>query len=183
MTPDAYHDFFVAAAGVAGALTGLLFVAVSVAPDRLLSLDAAQSNRVRAAAALTSFTNTLAVSLFALVPGIAIGWPAVVVAILGLMFVGGSLLSLRRERRERPGALTDAVHLVGLIVVFVLQLRYGARLIGDERNSGALDAIAILVIVCFLIGISRSWELIGGPEIGLLSELRRAASSRAERGD
>ena len=34
-----------------------------------------------------------------------------------------------------------------------------------------MNAIAILVVICFLVGVSRAWELIGGPEIGLAHEV------------
>jgi hypothetical protein len=178
MAPDRFHDFFVASAGVAGALTGLLFVAISVAPERLLAEDAAQSHRVRASAALTSFTNALTVSLFALVPDLDIGWPALVVGIVGLLFVAGSLLSLLRVRRSQPGELGDAAFLVGLVVVFCLQVLYGARVIHHHGQGGPITGICVLVVVCFLVGIARSWELIGGPSLGLWNELSRAIRRR-----
>ena len=41
MVPQEFHEFFSACAAVSGALIGLLFVAVSVAPDRLVGRGAA----------------------------------------------------------------------------------------------------------------------------------------------
>jgi hypothetical protein len=43
--------------------------------------------------------------------------------------------------------------------------------IAQPRDSGAVNTIAILVIVCFLVGIARAWKLISGPSIGITQEV------------
>jgi MFS family permease len=116
------------------------------------------------------------VSLFALVPGTEIGWPALVVGILGVASVVASvvasLLSVLRVRRTQPDAPRNALFLIGLSVMFALQIVFGALAIEHPDDAGHVDAIAVLVIACFLIGIARSWELIRGPRIGLRHELQ-----------
>lgn len=172
MIPASIHDFFLTSGSVAGALVGLLFVAISVSAGRLAEpADGAYVHRLRAAAALTAFINALTVSLFALVPGHKIGPAALGVAVVGLLFVTAALLSLIRLRQVRWGTVRESVFLVGLIAVFIVQLVQGADVIAHPRDPGAVNTIAILVIVCFLVGIARAWELIGGPSIGITKEV------------
>jgi uncharacterized membrane protein YecN with MAPEG domain len=181
------HDFFLGSAGVAGALIGLLFVAISVSGERLAKAEASsQMMRIRAHGALTGFINALVVSLFALIPDGGIGTTTTVVAILGLLFVVASLLALIRVRGLRSATARDALFLTGQAVVFVFQLIYGIELLGQSDNGGAVEAIGFLVIICFIIGITRSWELIGGPQVGIAHEIvalvHNVESSRAAGG-
>jgi L-asparagine transporter-like permease len=180
VTPPDLHSFFAASASVAGALIGLLFVAISVAHERLTAENAAQAHRVRASAALTAFINALTVALFALLPGEKVGWAALVVAVTGLLFIVASLLSLWRVRSSQPGELRDALFLVSLVIVFALQLLYGLRVVLHPHNGSEVENIAILVTVCFFIGIARSWELIGGPSLTLRHEVTALVRARGQ---
>jgi hypothetical protein len=172
VVPESIHDYFLATASVAGALIGLLFVAISVSAERLAqATEGTQVHRIRAAAALTAFINALLVSLLALIPGHKIGPTSVAVAIVGFLFVVAALLSLIRLHQARLRTLREAVFLVGLVVTFVVQFIQGVEITRHPADSGAVNTIAILVALNFLAGIDRAWELVGGPSFGISREL------------
>lgn len=153
-------------------MVGLLFVAISVSAERLARAEAsAQLHRIRAYAALVAFTNALAVSLFALIPGDQIGMISLIMAIIGLLFVMAALLSLVRLRAVHWTAVQDALFVIGLATAFIYQLVAGVDVVMRPGDSGSVETIAVLVVVCFLVGIARAWELIGGPTIGFRDEV------------
>ena len=86
MLNGAYRDLLPAIANCSAALIGLLFVAMTVARRRSPSDRPVVIEQVRAAACILAFTNALAVSLFGLVPGNNIGYPAIVLAVIGIFF-------------------------------------------------------------------------------------------------
>ena len=102
-----------------------------------------------------------------------------IVGVLGLAFVVAALLSLWRVRHARWAPARDAVFLLGLVVVFIVQMITGVQIIAQPADSGNVNQIAVLVIVCFLIGIARAWELIGGPSIGLTREVTAMISGQS----
>ncbi len=133
---------------------------------------------------MTAFSNPLAVSLFALIRGHKVAWAALAVAALGLLFVAGSLLFLVRAHARRWWDARDAAFLLALATTFIAEFLSGLQVLEHPDDAGTVNAIAVLVIVCFLIGIARAWELIGGPTIGFGREaaaLLQDTSHRARR--
>jgi len=179
VTPTDLHEFFATSASVAGALVGLLFVAISVSGDRLANHADARTYRLRASGTLTAFTNALTVSLFAILPGTKVGWTTLIVAVIGLMFVAGSAISMVRAHALTWRYRRDVVFVVTLAAAFVFQLGYGLAIIARPGDTDAVDNVAVLVIVFFLVGIARTWELIGGPAYGLTHEIRGLATRGA----
>jgi hypothetical protein len=171
----AYRDLFVAIAGAAGALTGLLFVALSVAPRPRIGQQPDVIRQVRAGAALVAFTNALSVSLFGLVPHNKIGYPAVVVGAGGLLFTLGGLRSILADpaaRRRIRGQLALIVLLLG---VFGFEIGAGINSILAPHTDAPIDVIGNLLAASLLIGVARSWELVGDRDTGFLSSIAALA--------
>ena len=169
---ESYHDFFVAAASVAGALIGLLFVAISVARERHLSKGEETLHELRAAAAFTAFSNALVVSMFGLIPGTTIGSVEISVSIIGLIAMLRSILVLvRLQRAHQRTHRTDGGFVIAMTLWFIGQLFVGVELnFTSPPHDTSREWVAIFVVAFFVTGIGRAWQLIGGPEFSLRAE-------------
>jgi hypothetical protein len=177
MHTSSLQTFYSTAAEVSGALIGLLFVAVSVAHGR--PQDGPHSgHRIPASAALIAFTNTLCVSLIDLIDYGQIAVAAAISGALGMVFVLASLLSLVRSGR-RDGH--DIVILGLLSLTFTAELIAGLCNTDHPAAQGVQHTVAFIILVCFLTGIARSWELIGGRRITLVGEIRGLLRHRRRR--
>jgi hypothetical protein len=162
----AYRELFAAIATAAAALIGLLFVAISVAPRNSLRPGDAVLQDVRAAASILAFSNGLTVALFGLVPGNNVGYPAVVLGVIGVFFAAAATRSIFDYQPRRWRQLG---WIMLMLLVFGFQLAAGISALIDPRSTRHL--ISDLLVASLLIGVSRAWELVGRRDTDIISSL------------
>lgn len=166
-----YREFFAAIASAAAALTGLLFVALSVAPRSTAAARPAVIREVRAAAALLSFTNALTVSLFGLVPGNTIRYPATVMGVIGIFFTVAGIRSIYSSDSARRHLWRQLGLIVVLLLVFGFELAGGIDLIVNSHLTGPVQLISNVLVASLLIGVARAWELVGDRDTGIVASI------------
>jgi hypothetical protein len=170
-----YTQFFSGTATVAGALVGLLFVALSVSPERLRGAHASVEHQAIASTAFTALVDALFVSLIGLEPGGGLDYGAVILGTLGLTSSCGLAVRLWRAR-GRADLSRRWPYLLGFIIlVYAAQLASGIAV--HEQDSQASVSVTFLYIL-FGTGIARSWELLGLEGGGPLDLLARRLHSR-----
>lgn len=166
-----YRELFAATAAAAGALTGLLFVALSVAPGRRRAFEHLAIQQVRVSAALLAFVNALAISLYSLVPGTRAGYPAAVMGVIGLLFTAAAIRTIRssqatpRQQRQQVGLV------VLLVLIFGAELAGGVASLANPRSVTPLEVISYAVVTSLIVGIERAWELVGDRDTGIVASL------------
>jgi hypothetical protein len=160
-----------AIAASAASLTGLLFVALSVArrPDRREGPVVIE--QVRAAAALLAFSNALAISLFGLVPGTHVGYPAAVMGIVGLFFTAASLRTIVSSRATTGLRLGQAGLILLLLLIFGTELGYGIAALLHPKSSQPVEFISYALVTSVLVGIARAWELVSDRDTGIIASI------------
>jgi hypothetical protein len=158
-------------AASAASLTGLLFVALSVArrPDRHEGQTVVQ--QIRAAAALLAFSNALSVALFGLVPGINIGYPALVLGIIGLFFTAAALRSIFASRATLGLRRRQSSLIMILLLIFSTEVVTGITLLARPASTEPVAIISYALVSSVLVGIGRAWELVGDRDTGIFASI------------
>jgi modulator of FtsH protease len=157
----AWHDFFVAAAGAAAALSGLIFVAVSINLRTILDQEKEAGSSYltgRALESLAALLVVLGISLVGLDPSVS----GVVFAAVLLTCAAGSCISpVRaalgyRSTHVKPIAFSLRMFLAGLLVAGYATA--GATLPADV--GGGLHWLPFCFILAVTVAASNAWILL-----------------------
>ena len=85
MVTAEFQPFFLASVGASAALIGLLFVSVSIAPERVFGQQSDVVRQAQALSAFTALTNIFFTSMLSLIPGITFGLVVTFVSIPAIL--------------------------------------------------------------------------------------------------
>jgi len=159
---EEWHDFFLAQAGAAGVLTGLVFVGVSINLEKILS-DPRSGLPGRAAEALVLLVAVLTAAVLLLVPGqstMLIGGEVLGVGLAAWGWVVTiQLLRLRSWRTMRPGLRGPFVVRVMLCQIATLPLVV-AGVVLLAVGLGGLYWLVASMVFSILVALFEAWVLL-----------------------
>jgi hypothetical protein len=161
MVPLEFTTFFSVMAGVGGTLFGLIFVAITIRPEAASDDSSSQLRPFQIASSYTALLNPLVISLLALVPHATIGTVTIVMSSIGLInscLIGIHLVQVSMWWTNKVG---------GVFFILVSLLLYGfeiycaIRLTTTPHDPQALYNLTTLLVIIYLYGIARAWDLVG----------------------
>lgn len=150
--PAEWSDLFVACAGAAAALAGLLFVAVSINLENILKYPELPA---RALESVVLLVNVLVVSIFGLVPDpgrVELGVEVLVVGAVSTTLVAALLIAHPGEAARLPWRILTVAPGTVLFLVG------GISLVAE--SGGGLDWVLAAVIGAFLGAALNAWVLL-----------------------
>lgn len=152
--PEPWHDLYVMVGGAAGALAGLLFVAVSINLDRIIG---GQGLARRAGETLVLMVGLLVLSVLVLTPQprILLACESVVLGVVGFAFLGGRLRSSRGRAGPTYRHVVPAVILGSVAVPILLG---GISLLAEV--GGGLYWFVPALVLGFAGAVLNAWVLL-----------------------
>src|SRR5215472_10028507 len=145
MVPTIFANYFLASAGAGGALIGLLFVAVSIAPERTVARGASPIRRATSASTFTALTNAFFISMDALFPSNNIGYLTLGFGVVGALNSITMVANIIRSMKNAQDFLRRAFLLIGSFAIYGLEIYNGVHLLAAPGEVGYVYATAALV--------------------------------------
>ena len=153
--PNAWHDFFVGSIGASAALTGLLFVAISINLEAILKYPNLPG---RAAGSLGVLVCALVVSACGLAPGQSQTALGIEIAIAGSIVAFQAVWVTARKRDPTDQMAWKVERMVTLILPGLAFLGGGLSLIAG--GGGGLYWVLAATVLAFVVSAINAWVLL-----------------------
>ena len=117
----------------------------------------------------------LVVSLLALIPGDHIGYSAIGIGFVGELYAAASVVALEEDRKhdaDPQHAETSRRLIATLAVGFALQIGFGVLLVVHPHARTWLAGLAAVQVGSLVLGIGRTWEIVGVRDPGIRASVR-----------
>jgi hypothetical protein len=148
----AWSDLFVACAGGAAALAGLLFVAISINVERILQYPELPG---RALETVVLLVGVLVVSVFGLAPGQGRTTVGIEVLSVGVLVTGIVAVIISRHPGERRRVVARIIAVTPGTVLFVVG---GVSLLAG--SGGGLYWVLAGIVGAFMGAVANAWVLL-----------------------
>lgn len=171
MVPAEFRDFLVASTQASAALIGLLFVAITLAPEKVFGAQADAGRQARALSAFTALANVFFISFATLIPDIQIGIVVMAASAVSILQTLGLLVLVRHWHAQ--GVLWRSLVLfAGSLAIYAGEFVVGSQILANPTSDrGSLTGLLELLLGAYAVGLGRAWELLGAPRTGILTRL------------
>ena len=98
-----------------------------------------------------------------------------IVAVIGILFTLARLRSIIADPAGRLRVRGQIGLIALLLATFGAELAAGLVLLANERSTEGIDMIGNVLAASLIIGIARSWELVGDRDTGIMASIAALA--------
>ena len=176
-----FQPFFTASVAASSALIGLLFVGVSIAPDRVFGSGADPRRQAQAISAFSALANVFFISMASLIPTVVIGVVVTLVAAISSMQLLGLLVTVPQRAANAVELYRGVILFVASAAIYGVELYLGIVLWNYPHSTDALAGLLEVLLGAYGIGLGRAWQLLGAPRIGIISYVLDLVERRLSR--
>jgi hypothetical protein len=153
VVPHSYLEFMIVAAGAAGAMIGLLFVAISLRSELVLGPNALGKVRTLAGSSFTSLVNAFSLAILAIIPKTNIG--------LGMIFVALFCLVNTWHIHLRNRHFKGQVYVLAFSnATYLYEFAAGVVLLARSHELWIVESLCYVIFASFVIALNRAWTFI-----------------------